>query len=177
LAWDHPRVRPLEIAGLVLLMAVIAVGVTIAVLSATKFPRAVLEETSTSVPGSRELRLDERRYNVFYDGTSADEPIPRLRVQVVPVGGGAALPLEDFGGNLMLGDAQAIASVEVPRTGPYRIVTAGGASSSVEPRVVLGEPIGGRLLRVVLGGALAFLGFVGSILLVVISLLRRRRRA
>jgi hypothetical protein len=170
-------VRPLQIAGLVLLVALIAVGLTIAVVSATKLPRAVLEETSASVPGSREVRLEKRRYNVFYDGRSADESIPPMRVRVVPAGGGAALPLEDFGGELTLGDAQAIASVEVPRPGRYRIVTEGDTGFSVEPSVVLGEPIGRRILEVVLGGALAFLGFLGSVLLVVITLLRRRRRA
>jgi hypothetical protein len=170
-------VRPLQIAGLVLLVALIAAGLAIAVVSATKLPRAVLEDTSTAVPGSREVRLEERRYNVFYDARSADEPIPPLRVRVLPAGDGAALPLEDFGGELTLGDAQAIASVEVPQAGRYRVVTAGETRFSVEPRVVLGEPIGGRILRVVLGGALAFLGLLGSVLLVVITSLRRRRRA
>jgi hypothetical protein len=168
--------RPPEIAGLVLLVALIAGGATIAALAAVKLPRGVLEETSTPIPGSRDVRLEARKYNVFYDGTSSDEPLPRMRVQVAPAGGGAALPLEDFGGSLNFGDAQAIASVEVPRAGTYRIVTAGDRSFSAEPSVVLGEPTGKRILTVVLGGALTFLGFVGSVLLIVISLLRRRRR-
>ena len=165
--------RPLQIVGLVLLVALIAAGATIATVSATKLSRGVLEETSTAIPGSRVVRLDARRYNVFYDGTSSEEAIPPLRVRVVPVGGEAALPLEDFGGSLNFGDAQAIASVEVPRAGRYRILTAGEAAISSE--VVLGEPIGKRILRVVLGAGLALLGLIGSVILVVISLLRRRR--
>jgi hypothetical protein len=169
--------RPLEIAGLVLLVALIAGGATIAALAAVKLPRGVLEETSTPIPGSRELRLEERKYNVFYDGTSENEPIPPLRVELVPVGGGAAPELEEFGGSLNFGDAQAIASVEVPRAGTYRIVTASDRRFSTEPSVVLGEPTGKRILTIVLGGALTFLGFIGCVLLVVISLLRRRRRA
>jgi hypothetical protein len=168
--------RPVQIAGLVLLVALVAGGATIAALAAVDLPRGVLEETSTPVPGSREVRLEARKYNVFYDGTSADEPIPRISVQVAPAAGGAALPLDDFGGSLNYGDAQAIATVDVPRAGVYRIRTAGEPGLVAEPSVVLGEPLGKRILRVVLGAALAFLGFVGSILLVVISLVRRRRR-
>jgi hypothetical protein len=167
--------RPLQIVGLVLLVALIAAGATIAAVSATKLPRGVLEETSAPIPGSREVRLEARRYNVFYDGTSSEEAIPPLRVQVVPAGGGDALPLEDFGGSLNFGDAQAIASVEVPRAGRYRIATTATGEPLGEAEVVLGEPIGKRILRVVLGGALALLGFVGCVILVVISLLRRRR--
>jgi hypothetical protein len=169
--------RPLQIAGLVLLVALIAAGATIAALAAVELPRGVLEETSTPIPESREVRLEARKYNVFYDGTSETEPIPQIRVRVTPAGGDGALPLGDFGGSLNYGDAQAIATVEVPRVGLYRITTAGAPGFPSAAAVVLGEPIGKRILRVVLGAALAFLGFVGAILLVVISLLRRRRRA
>jgi hypothetical protein len=169
-------VRPLQIAGLVLLVAVIAVGVTIAAVSAAELSRGVLEETSTPLPGSRQVRLEARKLNVFYDGASSDEAVPPLRVLIAPAGGGAPLPLEDFGGSLNFGDAQAIASVEVPRAGPYRITTAGPPGLPSGAEVVLGEPTGKHILRVVLGAALAFLGFVGAVLLVVISLLRRRRR-
>lgn len=168
--------RPLQIVGLVLLVALVVAGATIAAVSATKLPRGVLEETSTPIPGSRVVQLDARKYNVFYDGTSEQEAIPPIRVLVTPAGGGPELELEDFGGNLNFGDAQAIATVEVPRSGRYRIVAEGDPTFSTQAEVVLGEPIGKRILRVVLGGAVAFLGFVGAVLLVVISLVRRRRR-
>jgi hypothetical protein len=168
--------RPLQIVGLVLLVAVVAAGATIAAVSATKLPRGVLEETSTPIPGSRVVQLDARKYNVFYDGTSEQEAIPSIRVLVTPAGGGPELELEDFSGSLNYGDAQAIASVEVPRSGRYRIAAEGAGGLTPEASVVLGEPIGKRILRVVLGGALAFAGFVGIVLLVVISLVRRRRR-
>jgi hypothetical protein len=169
--------RPPAIAGLVLLVALVVGGVTIAALAAVELPRGVLEETSTPIPGSDEVRLEARKYNVFYDGSSTDEAIPPLRVLVTPAGGGAPLPLGDFGGSLNYGNAQAIGTVEVPREGAYRISTAGGPGLAGDPSVVLGEPIGKRILQVVLGAALAFLGLLGSILLVVISLVRRRRRA
>lgn len=169
--------RPLQIVGLVLLVAVVAAGATIAAVSATKLPRGVLEETSTPIPGSRVLQLDARKYNVFYDGTSEQEAIPPIRVLVTPAGGETALELGDFGGSLNFGDAQAIATVEVPRSGRYRIVTEEAPGFRPDASVVLGEPIGKRILRVVFGGALAFAGFVGIVLLVVISLVRRRRRA
>jgi hypothetical protein len=168
--------RPLEIAGLVLLVALIAGGATIAALAAVDLPRGVLEETSTPIPGSRDVRLEARKYNVFYDGSSTDEPIPRLTVLVEPAGGGAPPQLQDFGGSLNFGNAQAIATVEVPRAGAYRIRVAGEPGPTGNPSVVLGEPTGRLILRVVLGGALAFLGFIGSVLLIVISLVRRRRR-
>jgi hypothetical protein len=169
--------RPLEIAGLVLLVALIAGGATIAALAAVELPRGVLEETSTPIPGSREVRLDERKYNVFYDGSSTDEAIPPLRVLVTPADGGDPLPLDDFGGSLNFGNAQAIATVDVPRAAVYRIRAAGAPGLAGDPSVVLGEPTGKRILRIVLGAGLAFAGFIGSILLIVISLLRRRRRS
>jgi hypothetical protein len=168
--------RPLQIVGLVLLVALVVAGATIAAVSATKLPRGVLEETSTPIPGSRVVQLDARKYNVFYDGTSEQEAIPPIRVLVTPAGGGSALELDDFGGSLNFGDAQAIATVEVPRSGRYRIATEDAPGLRPDASVVLGEPIGKRILRVVLGGALAFAGFVGIVLLVVISLVRRRRR-
>jgi hypothetical protein len=167
--------RPLEIVGLVLVVALIAGGATIAALAAVKLPRGVLEETSTPIPGSRDLELEERRYNVFYDGTSENEDIPPLRVEVVSLEGGGAPQLEDFGGSLNFGNAQAIASVEIPREGRYRLAAAGAPGLQTE--VVLGEPTGRRILAVVLGGALTLLGFIGTILLIVVSLLRRRRQA
>ena len=169
--------RPLQIVGLVLLVSLVAAGATIAAVSATKLPRGVLEETSTPIPGSRVVQLDSRKYNVFYDGTSEQEAIPPIRVRVAPAGGGPALEQEDFGGSLNFGDAQAIATVEVPRSGRYRIVTEDAPGFRPDASVVLGEPIGKRILRVVLGGALAFAGFVGAILLVVISLVRRRHQS
>jgi hypothetical protein len=167
--------RPLAIVGLVLLVALVAAGATIAAVSVTKLSRGVLEATSTPIPGSRVVQLDERKYNVFYDGTGEQEAIPRIRVRVTPVEGGPALELEDFSGSLNFGDAQAIATVEAPRSGRYRIVAAGDPTFPTRASVVLGEPIGKRILRVVLGVALAFLGFVGAVILVVISLVRRRR--
>jgi hypothetical protein len=168
--------RPPAIAGLILLVALIAGGATIAALAAAELPRGVLEETSTPIPGSRDVRLEARKYNVFYDGSSTDEAIPPLRVLVTPPGGGAPLPLRDFSGSVNYGNAQAIATVEVPRAGTYRIRTAGEPGLTGDPSAVLGEPIGKRILQVVLGAALAFLGLLGSILVVVISLVRRRRR-
>ena len=162
--------------GLVLLVALIAGGATIAALAAVELPRGVLEETSTPIPGSRVVQLDERKYNVFYDGTSEQEAIPPIRVLVTPAGGGTPLPLEDFSGSLNYGDAQATATVDVPRSGRYRIATQGDPAFSTQAEVVLGEPIGKRILRVVLGIAVAFLGFLGAVLLIVISLVRRRRR-
>ncbi|HEX2233150.1 MAG TPA: hypothetical protein VHG69_07275, partial [Thermoleophilaceae bacterium] len=133
------------------------------------------EETSTPIPGSRDVRLEARKYNVFYDGSSSDEAIPPLRVLVAPARGGEPLPLGDFGGSLNFGNAQAIATVDVPRAGVYRIRTAGRPGLAGHASAVLGEPTGKRVLQIVLGAALAFLGLLGSILLVVISLVRRRR--
>jgi hypothetical protein len=168
--------RPLAIVGLVLLVALVAAGATIAAVSATKLPRGVLEETSTPIPGSRVVQLDDRKYNVFYDGTSEQEAIPPIRVLVTPAAGGPPLELDDFGGSLNYGNAQAIATVEVSRPGRYRILAEGAPGFARDAEVVLGEPIGKRILRVVFGGALAFAGMLGAVLLVVISLVRRRRR-
>jgi hypothetical protein len=167
--------RPLAIVGLVLLVALVVGGATVAALAAVELPRGVLEETSTPIPGGRVVQLDERKYNVFYDGTSEQEAIPPIRVLVTPAGGGTPLPFEDFSGSLNYGDAQATATVEVPRSGRYRIVTQEAPGFRPNASVVLGEPIGKRILTVVLGAALAFLGFVGAVILVVISLVRRRR--
>ena len=168
--------RPLQVAGLVVLVALIAGGATIAAVAAVDLPSAVLEETSTPIPGSREVRLEARKYNLFYDGRSADEAIPPMRVVVAEAGGGEPLPLRDFSGSLNFGNAQAMATVDVPQAGVYRITTSADSGLADGASVVLGEPSGKRVLQVALGGALALLGFLGAILLLVISLVRRRRR-
>ena len=155
------------------------VGVTITVDAVGSFSDVRIGDTRTSIPGSREVELDEGKYVVFYEvdddvTTELGEgslTVPPLDLAIRAPDAERPLDLDDYSGdfNVSTGgrEAQAIATVEVPEDGRYEI-TVSSSADAPSPAVVLGKPITRRILRLGVGIAgivagLALLGLVGAI--------------
>ena len=168
--------------GALVLVALTVGGVYVAVDSAFKLDRGILEDTRTPIPGSRVLHLDKRKYNVFFEARDlhGTKNPPAFPLRVEPVDSDAVPKLKDYSGTLTISgsrDATAFATVRIPKAGRYRVATTGSAPAGyTEPEVVLGEPIGGRLLRIVLGAIVAVAAFLGALVVLVLALISRSRR-
>lgn len=159
------------VAGVVLLLAALAGGLVAALRTIPDLRHTRIGATRTPVPGSRDAELGAGKYVVYYAaGTTGGAGLARPRgVQVrIAAPGQPPLPLRPYSGNFHIGsshvDARAFLTVRVPRAGRYRIVTSGHSDQPINasaPRIVLGVPTGGRILRLVGGGVLALLAFIG----------------
>ena len=137
--------------------------------------------TRTPLPGARTMTLDAGKHVVFYEapaasGAAADLQVPAVRVELAAPGG-RPLPLAGYFGSFTVDGTDgrsgiAIHTARVPRAGSYVLRTAGGGLHQQEA-VVLGRPIGARVVRAFAGAALvAVVGVVVGLLLV---FLPRRR--
>ena len=133
------------------------------------------------VPGSARVHLEARKYIVYVEGPGVGEDFsPPVQFQVVDSDGDGVLPIAGYGGSLtysMSGHSGRAAGTVTPsRAGTYVLRTAtsdpGGGYG-----VALGESIGGRIVRTILGAfAIGGLGIAAGVGLIVTTGLRRRRR-
>jgi hypothetical protein len=145
--------------------------------------------TRTGAPGTRDARLDDVKYVVYYEidedsvpatGDADDIPVPAsFRVTIRRGGDGRPLPLEEYGTSFRVtsGDrtARAVWTVQVPQEGRYRI-QATAVPGADEPAVVLGRPVGRRVVRLVVGIFGIVGGFVLAIIVGVIAVVLAIRR-
>jgi hypothetical protein len=84
-----------------------------------------------SLPANGMVHLPDGKVTVFFSGSDAQPGSGGLAVQVVPAAGGAALPMSAPGGSIsadgtqrseVIGEHGAIAKLDVPSTGEYRVV-------------------------------------------------------
>ena len=131
-------------------------------------------ETRTPIPGATDVELDEGKYVVFYevDSTSVGDenvPVPEFTLTIRRAGGGPPLKIEDYGSDFRVDSGgrvgQAVSTVRIPSDGRYRIRTTGTPVGD-EPAVVLGKPVGRRVLRLVLGATLFVAGLAIGLLVV-----------
>jgi hypothetical protein len=158
-----------------LLAACLAAGLVVVERTIPKLHHTRIGATRTPVPGARDVRLDAGKYVIYYEaGTTGDVGLARPRgVSVrIQTPSAAPLPLRTYGGNFHTGssnvDARAFLTVEIPRAGNYRIIATGRSSQPIvarNPRIVLGEPTGGEILRLVGAGVLALLAFIALCIL------------
>jgi hypothetical protein len=188
---QHPRVDPLgerRVAtrarltarigwplALGLLAACLAAGLVVVKRTIPKLHHTRIGATRTPVPGARDVRLDAGKYVIYYEaGTTGGIGLARPRgVSVrIETPSPAPLPLRTYDGNFHTGsphvDALAFLTVEIPRAGNYRIIATGRSSQPIvarNPRIVLGEPTGGKILWLTGAGVLALLAFIALCIL------------
>jgi hypothetical protein len=159
-----------------LLAVCLAAGLVVVERTSPKLHHTRIGATRTPVPGARDVRLDAGKYVIYYEAGTTGGNIGLARPRGVSVRietpSRAPLPLRTYGGNFHTGssyvDARAFLTVEIPRAGNYRIIAAGRSSQSIvasSPRIVLGEPTGGKVLRLVGAGVLALLAFIALCIL------------
>jgi len=165
--------------------AMVAAGVIgavlVAVLSGLSAVRSVDEFQRVAVPGSATVRLEARKYVIYVEGPGADETVPAVDVAIADTRAGKSLPVKPYGGSLTYsfntsGSAQA--TVTPPRAGAYEVRTSGLDESSGFV-LALGDSIGGKIVRTVLGVVVVggVLGVGGIALLIVTAVRRSGRRA
>lgn len=153
------------------LAACLAAGLAVAARTAPKLHRTRIGTSRTPVPGSRAVTLSAGKYVIYYEaGTTGDIGLAQphgISVRIESASHGS-LPLRPYRGNFHTGsakvDARAFATVQVPASARYTIVTSGRSDQPIvarSPRIVLGEPDGGKTLRLVGASVLALLAFIG----------------
>lgn len=169
----------LLILGALAAIVMTLVGVTTTVDAVGTFSDVRIGDTRTSIPGTKEVELDEGKYVVFYevdDDVTAERGESSLVVPPLDVGirvpdASRPLDLDDYSGNFNVStggrEAQAIATVEVPEDGGYEITVSSSADAPA-PAVVLGKPITRRILRLGVGitgivAGLALLALMGAL--------------
>jgi hypothetical protein len=178
---NHGPVRVLAYIGVLLLFALTAGAVVVGVDAAFDLDRGLLENTRTPVPGSKVVHLEARKYNVFFEAEDLHgDDAPSLLVRVQGLDVDAAPTLKDYSGNFTISgsrDATAFATVRIPEAGHYRLVSTGEAPARFqEPEVVLGEPIGGKVGRIVGAALVGAVSFISGMALLILALLSRSRR-
>jgi hypothetical protein len=161
-----------------LLAACLAAGLVVVKRTTPKLQHTRIGATRTPVPGARDVKLDAGKYVIYYEAgtTGGDIGLARPRGVSVrietPSPASLPLPLRTYGGNFHTGsskvDALAFLTVEIPRAGNYRIIATGRSSQPIvarSPRIVLGEPTGGKVLQLVGAGVLALLAFIALCIL------------
>ncbi|MEA2471583.1 MAG: hypothetical protein QOE38_2582 [Thermoleophilaceae bacterium] len=159
-----------------LLAACLAAGLVVVKRTIPKLHHTRIGATRTPVPGARDVRLDAGKYVIYYEaGTTGGIGLARprgvsVRIETpspAPLPLPLPLPLHTYSGNFHTGsskvDARAFLTVEIPRAGNYRIIATGRSSQPIvarSPRIVLGEPTGGKILQLVGAGVLALLAFI-----------------
>jgi hypothetical protein len=186
-------VRALPYIGVVFLWALTVAGVVFVVDQSLGFGDVLIEGTRTPIPGERTVDLEGRKYNLFFEARAIARPervgdelsdleASPLQIRIREQGSDRLLQLNAYSTDFTMSgdrDATAFATVRVPHDGRYRISVASSDDLPYsQPGVALGEPIGGRVLTVVVGGILAAAAFIGGLFLLIVTLiLHSRRRA
>jgi hypothetical protein len=131
------------------------------------------------VPGSRVLQLDARKYNLSFEardipnpgrlGDRLGEPATSpLRVQIRELDSDRLIQLKDYSSTFtMSGDRDATAFA----------TTSAGYLPYFEETVVLGEPVGRRVIWIVGAAIVAVLAFLTALIVLVVTLVARSRQA
>lgn len=184
--------RFLAVLGALFALVAVTAGVIITADGIHGLTATRLGETRTPVPGKRSIHLESRKYVLFFelaeaslpddpDGSTGDLRVPALDLTIRRGGDGSPLALHRYGSDLQVSSggraARAFATVRVPRAGTYEIRVHSRADGSA-PAVVLGRPVAGRVLRLVLGILLLVTGLATAALVAGIAVagaLRRER--
>jgi len=167
--------------------ALIVVGVAGAilwgVLSFAGMGETVDDFERAPAPGTARVELEARKYIVYVEGPGVGRDFaPPMEILITGPGAGGVLPLAGYSGSLtysMSGHSgSAVATVTPPRAGTYELRAATTADPSAGFEVALGESIGGRILRTILGAFAIGGGLLAAgIALIVTTGVRRKRRA
>jgi len=177
--------RNLFLAGGLASAVLVALGIVLLVSGIDHLGDTRLRGTRTPVPGEREISLTAQKYVIYYE---VDD-------ELAPSGDGAlAIPadlevsIRDRDGSVLDTDAylvsfnvssggryaEAVRTVEPSEAGDYRLTARSGEGEG-EPAVVLGEPVGGRLTRLLAGIAALAAGLAVALFMFIAALVSRRR--
>jgi hypothetical protein len=163
-----------------LIVCAIAGAILWAVVAFSHIVGTIDDFQHVSIPGSKNVRLEARKYVIYVEGPGADQSVPPVRIQISDPGSETPVPLQAYTSSLTYsfnttGSAQA--TVTPPRAGVYRVRTSGVDAQSGY-QIAIGESVGGKIVSGVVGAFVVggVLGISGIVLLVVTGVRRSRRR-
>ncbi len=165
-----------------LIAAAVVAGVLWVVLSFVSISATLDDFVRVPAPGSQAVALEQRKYIVYFEGPGAGaDHVPPIEVTIRDARNEQPLGLAGYSGSLTYsigghsGTAQA--TVTPPRAGRYVVSAATTQEPSAGLDVALGESIGGKIVRAILGAfAIGGLLLVAGIILIVMTVTKRRRR-
>jgi len=134
------------------------------------------------VPGEQTVRLEARKYIVYFEGFAARQIIPTPEeLTIADAQSGADLEIEPYIGSLEYSfgerDGTAQGTVTPPRPGDY-VVTTGSEEAASDAAVALGDSIATPLLRAVIGTiAIGGLLVLAGVIMLVVTAVRLNRNA
>jgi len=165
-----------------LIVAAIAGAILWGVLSFVAIGDTVDDFHRAPAPGAASVQLEARKYIVYVEGPGVGEDFaPPVEVRVVDRRSDRALALAGYSGSLTYSmgghSGRAVGTVTPARAGSYELRAAAGADPAAGFEVALGDSIGGRIVRAILGAfAIGGLLMAAGIALAVTTGVRRSRR-
>jgi len=166
-----------------LIVAGVGGAVLWAVLSFIAIGDTVDDFARAPAPGSARVELEARKYIVYLEGPGAGRDfVPPVEFQIIDPSGPELLPVAGYSSSLtysMSGHSgRAQATVTPPRAGVYELRAATTADPSAGFAVAVGDSIGGRIVRTILGAfAIGGLLLAAGIGVIVRTAVRGKRGA
>lgn len=164
-----------------LLVAAVAGAILWGVLSFVSIADTLDDFVRVPAPGSQEVALEQRKYIVYFEGPGAGEDFtPPIEVSIRDARNEQPLTLDGYSGSLTYAigghSGTARATITPPRAGRYIVAAGTTREPSAGLEVALGESIGGRIVRAILGAfAIGGLLLVAGIIVIVMTAATRRR--
>ncbi len=163
--------------GLIALGAVAAVAWF--VLSFQNLDRTIDDFQRVAVPGGKVVSLDARKYVVYFEGPNADGAPAYPRVTVVDPRTRRPLAVAGYSSEVTYSigrTGRAIATVTPPRAGEYTLYAA-DIDGRAGYGLAIGDAIGAKIVRMVVGGFAIGGTLVGIGIAVTVTTAVRRSRA
>jgi hypothetical protein len=131
------------------------------------------------LPGTATVRLEARKYVIYYEGPNAESSVPPFEIGVTDAQTGAPLDIATYSGSLTYSvsghEGSAQATVTPARAGAY-VVRTETDSRATGSNIALGSSIAGQILRTILGAfAIGGLLLLGGGALIAVTAIRRSR--
>lgn len=171
------RARTSPWPGILAIALGIAASTAWFVLGFVGLDRAIGDLERVPVPGQAVVELEAGRQAVYYESAEgSDAAVPGLQIRLVSPDG-TAVPVGAHGGKVSYDvggqGGRSVAGFEVPEDGAYRLTVVPTGAFSPGATLAVGPGVGGRIVRIVVGGVAIVLA---TVLLGVVLLVRARRR-
>jgi hypothetical protein len=172
------RSRAGYVIGGALMVAAVVGAIAWFVFSLVRVGEEVERFVRVPVPGQETVRLEARKYVVYYEGPNAEVEAPRFAVGIADARTGVPLTIAPYGGSLTYAfegnEGAAAWTVTPPRPGRYAVRTRGPAG--IDGSVAFGRSIAWPIARTIVGTfAIGGLLLAAGVGLIVLTAVRRSR--
>jgi hypothetical protein len=134
------------------------------------------------IPGQKVVTLEDGSQSIYFESADGEDvAVPRLKIEVRPVGGGSAVELHKPGTDVQYSlsgyNGQLIRGFDTEHAGRYTVrVAPNDAVLPSAPALAVGKGVGHHIVVTVVGGlAIGFLGLLLAAVIFAVTYTRRRR--